>query len=96
MNKDKEHVLSGDWLKECNVPDNRSFSIVGSPKFDLYEVDFGWGRPEKWEYISLDDSLFMSLIKSKDSNGDLEIGLSLPKTQMNAFATIFIHGLSFM
>ncbi|KAH0778454.1 hypothetical protein KY290_004881 [Solanum tuberosum] len=91
-NKDKEYVLSGEWLNE---DDHRfkSLSVAGSPKFDLYATDFGWGRPEKWEFVSLQTGILMSLIKSKDSNGDLEIGLSLPKTRMNAFAAIFTHGL---
>ncbi|KAH0751658.1 hypothetical protein KY285_004806 [Solanum tuberosum] len=91
-NKDKEYVLSGEWLDE----DDHLFkflSVAGSPKFDLYATDFGWGRPEKWEFVSLQTGILMTLGKSKDSNGDLEIGLSLPKTQMNAFATIFTHGL---
>ncbi|XP_059302178.1 phenolic glucoside malonyltransferase 1-like [Lycium ferocissimum] len=81
-NKDKEYMLTGEWLKEVVAADkHRLLSIAGSPKFDLYTADFGWGRPEKSEFISLDsdDGLSMSLGKSKDSNGDLEIGLSLPK-----------------
>ncbi|XP_060202454.1 phenolic glucoside malonyltransferase 1-like [Lycium barbarum] len=97
--KDEEYILTGEWFKEfCTIDLNRSLSIAGSPKFDLYAVDFGWGRPEKLEFISIDDAtgLSMSLSKSKDSNGDLEVGLSLPETRMSAFAAIFTHGLSFL
>ncbi|KAK4723633.1 hypothetical protein R3W88_026412 [Solanum pinnatisectum] len=66
--------------------------------FNLYDVDFGWGRPEKIEIISIDNSsgISMSISKYKDSDGDLEVGWSLPKTRMSAFVAIFDHGLSFL
>lgn len=54
--------------------------------------------PKKVEFISIDssDGVSMSISKYKDSDGDLEVGLSLPKTRMSAFAIIFTHGLSFL
>ncbi|XP_009780993.1 phenolic glucoside malonyltransferase 1 [Nicotiana sylvestris] len=97
--KDEEWILSGSWFKEFGkVDEKRSVSVAGSPKLDLYAADFGWGRAEKLEFVSIDsgDSISMSLSKSKDSDGDLEIGLSLSKTRMNAFAAMFTHGLSFL
>lgn len=98
--KDDEWVLNGDWLKVYdNVDVIRSFSIAGSQKHDLYAADFGWGRAAKLEFISIDnddDGISMSLSKSKDFDGDLEIGLCLSKTRMNAFASIFTHELSFL
>ncbi|KAL3325772.1 hypothetical protein AABB24_036812 [Solanum stoloniferum] len=98
--KDEEWVLNGDWSKVLdNVDLTRFFTIAGSPKHDLYAADFGWGKAAKLEFISLDNDdggISMSLSKSKDFDEDLEIGLSLSKTRMNAFATIFTHGLSFL
>ncbi|XP_059301404.1 phenolic glucoside malonyltransferase 1-like [Lycium ferocissimum] len=97
--KDEEYILTGEWFKEfCTIDLNRSLSIAGSLKFDLYVVDFGWGRPEKVEFISIDGAtgISMSLSKSKESDGDLEVGLSLSETRMSAFAAIFTHGLSFL
>ncbi|KAH0719901.1 hypothetical protein KY284_004931 [Solanum tuberosum] len=95
-NKDEEYVLNGDWLKEVGAASNkcRYLAIAGSPKYDLYEADFGWGKPKKWHFVFFGNGLLMSLNKSKDFDGDLEIGLYLPKTRMNAFAAIFIDGLS--
>ncbi|KAK4723634.1 hypothetical protein R3W88_026413 [Solanum pinnatisectum] len=96
-NKDEEYVLSGDWLKEVGAVSNkgRYLAIAGSPKYDLYEADFGWGKPKKWHFVFfIGSGLLMSLSKSKDSDGDLEIGLYLPKTRMNAFTAIFADGLS--
>ncbi|XP_059301400.1 phenolic glucoside malonyltransferase 1-like [Lycium ferocissimum] len=97
--KDEEWILNGNWFKEFYTLDmKRCLSIVGSPKFDLYATDFGWGRPEKVESVSTDsgEGASISLSKSKDSDGDLEVGLSLSKTRMNAFVAIFTHGLSFL
>ncbi|TMW83802.1 hypothetical protein EJD97_000698 [Solanum chilense] len=95
-NNGKEYVSNGEWLKEVGGASNegRYLAIAGSPKYDLYEADFGWGKPKKWHFVFFGSGLLMSLGKSKDSNGDLEIGLYLPKTRMNAFATIFSDGLS--
>ncbi|KAH0719905.1 hypothetical protein KY284_004935 [Solanum tuberosum] len=95
-NNDKEYVLNGDWLKEIGAAVNTSgfVSIAGSPKYDLYEADFGWGKPKKWHFVFSESGLLMSLSKSKDSDGDLEINLHLPKTRMNTFAAIFADGLS--
>ncbi|KAH0751596.1 hypothetical protein KY285_004744 [Solanum tuberosum] len=97
-NKDEEYVLNGDWLKEVGVVSNkgRYLAIARSPKYDLYEADFGWGKPKKWHFVFFGNGLLMSLSKSKDSDGDLEIGLYLPKTRMNAFAAIFTDGLSIL
>ncbi|KAF3652450.1 putative F-box/LRR-repeat protein-like [Capsicum annuum] len=97
--EDEEWILNGSWFKELDtVHCNRKLTVAGSPKYDLYAADFGWGRPAKYEIVSIhdDDGISMSLSKSKDFDGDLEIGLSLSKTRMNAFAAIFTRGLSFL
>ncbi|KAJ8556175.1 hypothetical protein K7X08_022933 [Anisodus acutangulus] len=96
---DEEWILNGSWFKQfSNIGWNRCLSVAGSPKLDLYATDFSWGRPAKLEFVSLDsgNGISMSLSKSKDFDGDLEVGLSLSKTRMNAFAAIFTHGLSFL
>jgi len=97
--KDEELILNCSWYREfCVVDMKQPLTVAGSPKFNLYDVDFGWGRPEKIEIISIDNSsgISMSISKYKDSDGDLEVGLSLPKIRMSAFAAIFDHGLSFL
>ncbi|XP_060178985.1 phenolic glucoside malonyltransferase 1-like [Lycium barbarum] len=96
---DEEWILNGSWFRQyTNVDLNRCLSVAGSQKLDLYAADFSWGRPSKLEFVSIDsdNGISMSLGKSKDFDGDLEVGLSLSKTRMNAFAAIFTHGLSFL
>ncbi|KAL0306922.1 UNVERIFIED_CONTAM: Malonyl-coenzyme:anthocyanin 5-O-glucoside-6'''-O-malonyltransferase [Sesamum radiatum] len=95
----KDEVLKGaeNWLSEVKkLTATRMHAVSGSPKFDLYNADFGWGRARKMEVVSIDgDKHSMSLCKSRDSEGGLEVGLSLPKPRMEAFAAIFEDGLRF-
>ncbi|KAH6795449.1 hypothetical protein C2S51_036435 [Perilla frutescens var. frutescens] len=72
----------------------RLFGVAGSPRFDLYDVDYGWGRPKKLESPSIDSDTSMSLCKSRDFEGGMEIGLSRPKKLLDAFATIFAESLN--
>ncbi|XP_031092353.1 phenolic glucoside malonyltransferase 1-like [Ipomoea triloba] len=75
------------------VKPDRSLSVAGSPKFDYYELDFGWGRPKKFEFASIDLTGAISFGKARDIEGGLEIGLSLLVTQIDSFSRIFTHGL---
>ncbi|KAH0719904.1 hypothetical protein KY284_004934 [Solanum tuberosum] len=64
--KDVELILNCSWYREfCVVDMKRTLTIAGSPKFNLYDVDFGWGRPEKIEIISIDNSIGISMSISK-------------------------------
>ncbi|KAK6120611.1 hypothetical protein DH2020_045644 [Rehmannia glutinosa] len=57
-------------------------------------ADFGWGKVRKMETLSIDgEDYAMSLCKSRDYEGGLEIGLTLPKLKMDAFAVVFAHGM---
>ncbi|KAL1543445.1 malonyl-coenzyme:anthocyanin 5-O-glucoside-6'''-O-malonyltransferase-like [Salvia divinorum] len=92
----KDELLrdAGDWVKKfCGLIGKRLFGVAGSPKFDLYDADFGWGEPEKLESVSIDGDGSMSLCRSREFEGGLEIGVSLPKKKMDAFANIFLDGL---
>ncbi|KAG5527661.1 hypothetical protein RHGRI_028552 [Rhododendron griersonianum] len=56
-------------------------SIAGSPRFELYKTDFGWGRPSKVEMVSIDKSGAFCLSDSRDGNGGIEIGFPQLKQQ---------------
>ncbi|KAI3464079.1 hypothetical protein Pfo_020742 [Paulownia fortunei] len=93
----KDEVLKGaeNWLSNMEKHVGmRALGVSGSPKFDLSSADFGWGRAKKLEVVSIDgENYSMSLCKSRDSDGGLEVGLSLPKERMDAFAALFADGL---
>ncbi|XP_073297110.1 phenolic glucoside malonyltransferase 1-like [Primulina huaijiensis] len=85
-------ILDGaeEWpLEFGKLIGKRLFGVAGSPRFDLYDSDYGWGRPKKFESASIDSDRSMSLCKSRDSEGGLEIGLSRPKKKLDKFASIF-------
>lgn len=65
------------------------FGVSGSPKFDYYSTDFGWGKPIKYEAVSEK----FGLVGSRDSDGGLEIGVCFPKPEMEVFTAIFTQGL---
>lgn len=84
------------WMSEWEVllGSNNHIVVVGSPKLDLYNTDFGWGRAMKIEEIAIDGmGAAISLTESRDKKGGMEIGLVLPKSQMDDFTAFFNDGL---
>ncbi|KAK6142514.1 hypothetical protein DH2020_022862 [Rehmannia glutinosa] len=66
-------ILDGaeNWpLEFGKLIGKRLFGVAGSPRFDLYDADYGWGRPKKFESPSIDGDTSMSLCKSRDFEGD--------------------------
>ncbi|KAL9176041.1 hypothetical protein ABFS82_02G152900 [Erythranthe guttata] len=96
----KEELMrdADDWLvKYGPLMGKRVMGVAGSPKFDLYGTEFGWGKPVKYECVSIDAEVneSISLCKSREFDGGLEIGLCLPKKKIEAFETFFYHGLKY-
>ncbi|KAK6149853.1 hypothetical protein DH2020_017378 [Rehmannia glutinosa] len=94
---DKNEIFRGaeNWMSNYEaLSGKRVFGVAESTKIDIYNADYGWGRPKKFESVFIDrDRYSMSLIKSRDFEGGLEIGLSLPMILMDAFAGYFADGL---
>ncbi|OAY38955.1 phenolic glucoside malonyltransferase 1 [Manihot esculenta] len=80
-------------LKNAIITGAQVIGLAGSTRFDVYECDFGWGRPKKVEIISIDKTGAISLTQSRDGNGGIQIGLALSKDEMEAFASLFVDGL---
>jgi len=72
---------------------DRLVGIAGSPRFELYNTDFGWGRPRKVEMISIAKTGAICLTDSRDGAGGIEVGLFLKKHEMEVFASLFSSGL---
>ncbi|XP_045794434.1 phenolic glucoside malonyltransferase 1-like [Trifolium pratense] len=67
--------------------------VAGSNRFGVYEIDFGWGRPEKVEIVSVDRGSTIGLAESKNGKGGIEVGLVLNRHAMDLFSTLFLEGL---
>lgn len=93
---DKDGILKGaeSWFDFSfgGVPIT-IMGVAGTPKIKFYDTDFGWGKPKKYEIISIDYNGSISLNACKESNEDLEIGVCLSATEMKAFVSIFNSGL---
>ncbi|XP_027358082.1 phenolic glucoside malonyltransferase 1-like [Abrus precatorius] len=92
----KDGVLNGAKDLVSNMQKattDRIFSTAGSPWFEVYSTDFGWGRPKKVDMASIDRTGAFSLSESRNNDGGIEIGLVLCKREMEAFSTLFVQGL---
>ncbi|XP_057492013.1 anthocyanin 5-aromatic acyltransferase-like [Actinidia eriantha] len=92
----KDGVLEGkrDLIAKYKaIPPGRLIGIAGSPHFDFYKTNFGWGRPRKVETTSIDKTGSFSLSDSRDGSSWVEIGIVLRKHESEAFASVFASGL---
>ncbi|KAK4397975.1 Anthocyanin 5-aromatic acyltransferase [Sesamum angolense] len=77
----------------CGGVPGTGYTEDRSPRFDLYDADYGWGRPKKFESPSIDAETSMSLCKSRNFEGGLEFGLSRTKKKLDSFAAVFTETL---
>ncbi|CAK8540741.1 unnamed protein product [Lathyrus sativus] len=95
---DEKGVLEGakDCINKFISLEREGFEVMGvagSNRFGVYEIDFGWGRPEKVEIVSIDRGLTIGLAESKDGNGGIEVGVVLKKDVMDLFSNLFLEEL---
>ncbi|EXB38110.1 Agmatine coumaroyltransferase [Morus notabilis] len=64
--------------------------VAGSPRFGVYGIDFGWGKPQKVEIVSIDRTGAISMAESRDGSGGVEVGLVLKKSEVNVFSSLFL------
>lgn len=79
------------WGKE--MPLDKAIVVGGSPRFGVYDIDFGWGGCKKVEMASITPSGCFSMAESRNGNGGVELGISLPENVMNVFSSLFLDGL---
>ncbi|CAK7349992.1 unnamed protein product, partial [Dovyalis caffra] len=88
-------VLKGaeNWAQEMDAAYKTwVFESFSSPKFSIYSIDFGWGRPKSNEDICADE--FEAFVITDGQNeGEIEVFLSYPRPIMDAFTSIFSSGL---
>ncbi|CAM8989072.1 unnamed protein product [Rhodiola kirilowii] len=68
---------------------HNTLSVAGSPRLGVYGLDFGWGKPEKVEVVSIEFPKAVSLAELRDEVGGIEAALVLDQPQMEAFIEIF-------
>ncbi|GJN06901.1 hypothetical protein PR202_ga24675 [Eleusine coracana subsp. coracana] len=65
-------------------------SVAGSPRFGMYGLDFGFGRPAKVDIVSVARiGGAVAVAESRVGDGGMEVGLALPPDGMDAFRRCF-------
>ncbi|KAH7576846.1 hypothetical protein ACOSP7_002502 [Xanthoceras sorbifolium] len=84
------------WISDVReiLKHGRLISVAGSPKFRVYETDFGWGRPKKFEVVHMGAYKTFSLIESGEDGGGVEIGVVIGRDKLGLFNSIFEQSLN--
>ncbi|GMI97640.1 hypothetical protein like AT1G03940 [Hibiscus trionum] len=94
--KDAEETLPKTIEKNKTAKD--IVLLLSSPKFGLYEIDFGWGRPRKIEFAmlrSIGRRSMISISESREEEGSVEFAIGFASHEsVNRFSDIFMEGLS--
>uniref|UniRef100_A0A0E0JZV6 Uncharacterized protein n=1 Tax=Oryza punctata TaxID=4537 RepID=A0A0E0JZV6_ORYPU len=65
--------------------DDTPFSVAGSTRFRVYDVDFGFGRPAKVEIVSVAKTDAVSAAEDRSGSGGIEVGIAQPPERMDKF-----------
>ncbi|VAH94883.1 unnamed protein product [Triticum turgidum subsp. durum] len=84
LDKFREAAMAGMW------------TVAGSPRFRVYEVDFGFGRPAKVEIVSVARTGAMAVAEGRSSAGGIEVGISLPAAGMQRFQKCFQDAIDWL
>uniref|UniRef100_A0A9I9DM10 Phenolic glucoside malonyltransferase 1-like n=1 Tax=Cucumis melo TaxID=3656 RepID=A0A9I9DM10_CUCME len=68
----------------------QGLSLAGSPRFGVYNADFGFGKPKKVEILSAESPYFFSLTDSRNSDVVMEIGVVKERNEMDAFVALYL------
>ncbi|TYK01249.1 phenolic glucoside malonyltransferase 1-like isoform X1 [Cucumis melo var. makuwa] len=74
----------------------QAISLSGSPRFGVYNADFGFGKPKKVEIVSAESPYVFSLTDSRNSDVVMEIGVVKERDEIEAFVDIFNQGFEFI
>uniref|UniRef100_A0A8R7U301 Anthocyanin 5-aromatic acyltransferase n=1 Tax=Triticum urartu TaxID=4572 RepID=A0A8R7U301_TRIUA len=72
------------------------WTVAGSPRFRVYEVDFGFGRPAKMKNVSVARTGAMAVAEGRSSRGGIEVGISLPAAGMQSFQKCFQDAIDWL
>ncbi|KAJ0967290.1 hypothetical protein J5N97_024207 [Dioscorea zingiberensis] len=91
----KGGVMEGaeGWMRNVHrYASQKAMTVAGSPKLGVYGVEFRWGRPKKVEIVSIERTSAVALAETRDEEGGIEVGIALPRHEMEQFASCFVNG----
>jgi hypothetical protein len=75
---------------------NGTLSVAGTPRFRVYDMDFGFGRPAKVHMVSVAKTGAISVADSRGGGRAVELGVSLPQDAMDKFRKCFRDGVDWL
>nr|TKW16093.1 hypothetical protein SEVIR_5G276766v2 [Setaria viridis] len=73
-----------------------ALSVAGSPRFHVYELDFGFGRPVKVDIVSVARTGAVAVGESRSSTGGMEFGVSLQPAGMERYRKCFADAIAWL
>ncbi|XP_062215010.1 phenolic glucoside malonyltransferase 2-like [Phragmites australis] len=83
-----------DRIKE--VAAMGTLSVAGSPRFRVYDLDLGFGRPVKVDIVSIARTGAVAMAESRSSAGGMEMGISLKPDGMDSFRKCFADAIAWL
>ncbi|KAJ6804634.1 malonyl-CoA:anthocyanidin 5-O-glucoside-6''-O-malonyltransferase-like [Iris pallida] len=81
------------WVADfAALPYARTTNVSASPRFRVYETDFGFGRPDRVELVSMNHEGEVAMVGGKEE-GSVQVTAALNRDQMDAYAKLFLGGL---
>ncbi|CAO2175414.1 unnamed protein product [Urochloa humidicola] len=84
----------GNRFKEVAGTMGILLSVAGSPRFRVYELDMGFGRPAKVDIVSVARTGAVAVAESRRGGGGMEVGVPLPPDDMKRFRECFADAVA--
>ncbi|XP_039056636.1 coumaroyl-CoA:anthocyanidin 3-O-glucoside-6''-O-coumaroyltransferase 1-like [Hibiscus syriacus] len=78
------------------IKTGRLTTAAGSPKLQVYDTDFGWGRSCKVELTHIENDGAIALAEYINEQGEIEVGIALDYEHMDEFVSIFEQSLKLL
>ncbi|KAK8537198.1 hypothetical protein V6N13_042144 [Hibiscus sabdariffa] len=78
------------------IKTGRLTAAAGSTKLQVYDMDFGWGKPCKVELTHIEGDGAIALAECVGEQGGIEVGIALDYNQMDEFVSIFEQSLKLL
>jgi len=83
-----EDLMFFQRIKDLGIKFHNITSVAASPKFNVYETNFGWGKPVLSEILHVENSSTCCLSSSKDEDRGIEVGMVLEAAQVKKFSDV--------
>uniref|UniRef100_A0ACD6AMB2 Uncharacterized protein n=1 Tax=Avena sativa TaxID=4498 RepID=A0ACD6AMB2_AVESA len=87
-----------EMIRQAVASGGGLLTVAGSPRFRVYDIDFGFGRPAKVEVVSVARTGALAVAESRPScgGGGIEVCISLPPDDMRRFQNCFRKAITWL